>query len=75
MHLSLSTARSYTISEIITIAIVAVVLIVAVVGGVFGCAARARSNRSLEGLEPLLGEQYRRYSEDERRAGKSQSVV
>ncbi|KAA0722406.1 5,6-dihydroxyindole-2-carboxylic acid oxidase [Triplophysa tibetana] len=67
--------RSYTISEIITIAIVAVVLIVAVVGGVFGCAARARSYRSLEGLEPLLGEQYRRYSEDERRAEKSQSVV
>ncbi|XP_056316639.1 tyrosinase-related protein 1b isoform X1 [Danio aesculapii] len=65
--------RAYTISEIITIAIVAVVLVVAVVGGVIGCAVRARSYRSAEGLEPLLGEQFRRYSEDERHA--SQSVV
>lgn len=73
LSLSPSPARSYTVSEIITIAIVAVVLVVAVVGGVIGCAVRARSYRSAEGLEPLLGEQFRRYSEDERHA--SQSVV
>uniref|UniRef100_A0A8C1TG49 5,6-dihydroxyindole-2-carboxylic acid oxidase n=1 Tax=Cyprinus carpio TaxID=7962 RepID=A0A8C1TG49_CYPCA len=65
--------RAYTVSEIITIAIVAVVLVVAVVGGVIGCAVRARSYRSAEGLEPLLGEQFRRYSEEQRHA--SQSVV
>lgn len=69
------TARAYTLSEIITIAIVAAVLVVMVVGGVIACAVRVRSDRSAEALEPLLGETFRRYSEDDRRLGKSQSVV
>ena len=70
-----SAARPYTLSEIITIGIVAAVLVVAVVGGVIACAVRARSYRSAEGLEPLLGETFRRYSEDDRRMDKTQSVV
>ncbi|TNN61204.1 5,6-dihydroxyindole-2-carboxylic acid oxidase [Liparis tanakae] len=68
-------ARAYTLSEIITIGIVAAVLVVMVVGGVIACAVRARSFRSAEALEPLLGETFRRYSEDDRRLSKSQSVV
>ena len=68
-------AQAYTLSEIITIAIVSAVLVVAVVGGVMACAVRARSYRSAEALEPLLGETFRRYSEDDRRLDKSQSVV
>lgn len=72
---SSSTARAYTLSEIITIGVVAAVLVVAVVGGVIACAMRARSYRSAEALEPLLGDTFRRYSEDERRFDKSQSVV
>lgn len=67
-------ARPYTLSEIITIGIVAAVLVVAVLGAVIACAVRARSYNP-EGLEPLLGEQFRRYSEDERRVDKIQSVV
>jgi len=66
--------RAYTLSEIITIGIVVAVLVVAVIGGVIFCAIRARSYNA-EGLEPLLGEQFRRYSEDERRVDKIQSVV
>lgn len=69
------TARAYTLSEIITIGIVAAVLVVAVVGGVIACAVRARSYHSSEALEPLLGDTFRRYSEDDRRFDKSQSVV
>lgn len=72
---SSSTVRAYTLSEVITIAIVAIVVVVAVVGGVIGCAVRARSYRSAEALEPLLGETFRRYSQDDRRLDKSQSVV
>ncbi|XP_070712720.1 tyrosinase-related protein 1b [Pempheris klunzingeri] len=68
-------ARAYTLSEIITIAIVAAVLVVTVVGGVIACAVRANSYRSAEALEPLLGDTFRRYSEDDRRLDKSQSVV
>ncbi|XP_037328811.2 tyrosinase-related protein 1b [Pungitius pungitius] len=67
--------RAYTLSEIITIAVVAAVLVVAVMGGVIACAARARSYRSAEALEPLLGDTFRSYSEDDRRLDKSQSVV
>uniref|UniRef100_A0A3B4AUP5 5,6-dihydroxyindole-2-carboxylic acid oxidase n=1 Tax=Periophthalmus magnuspinnatus TaxID=409849 RepID=A0A3B4AUP5_9GOBI len=67
--------REFTVSEIITIGIVAAVLVIAVVGGVIACAVRARTYRSAEGLEPLLGETFRRYSEDDRRLDKSQSVV
>lgn len=72
---SSSTVRAYTLSEIITIGVVAAVLVVAVVGGVIACAVRARSFRSAEALEPLLGDTFRRYSEDDRRFDKSQSVV
>ncbi|KAG7272780.1 hypothetical protein CRUP_036840 [Coryphaenoides rupestris] len=64
-------ARAYTVSEIITIAIVAGVLVMAMVCGVMACAARARSYRSAEALEPLLGDTFRRYSEEERRMQKS----
>jgi tyrosinase-related protein 1 len=67
------TARPYTLSEIITIAIVAAVLVAAVVSGVIACAMRARYFRSAEGLEPLLGETFRRYSD--RQTDNSQSVV
>lgn len=62
-------------SEIITIAIVAAVLVVAIVGAVIACAMRIRSSRSAEALEPLLGETFQRYSGDDRRLDKSQSVV
>ncbi|CAB1445969.1 unnamed protein product [Pleuronectes platessa] len=68
-------APAYTLSEIITIAVIAAVLVAAVVGGVIACAVRAHSYRSAEALEPLLGDTFRRYSEDERRLDKSQSVV
>lgn len=68
-------ARAYTLSEIITIGIVAAVLVVAVVGGLIACAVRARFSRSSEALEPLLGDTFRRYSEDDCRFDKSQSVV
>lgn len=73
--LSSSIARAFTLSEVITIAIVAAVLVVAVVGSVAACVMRDRSYRSGETLEPLLGETFRRYSEDNRRLDKSQSVV
>lgn len=69
------TARAYTLSEIITIGIVAAVLVVAVVGGIIARAMRARSYRSSEALEPLLGDTFRRYSEDDCRFDKSQSMV
>lgn len=75
MPVSFSAARAYTLSEIITIGIVAAVLVVAVVGGVIACAMRARSYRSPEALEPLLGETFRRYSDNDVRFDKSQSVV
>ncbi|KAG9259950.1 tyrosinase-related protein 1b [Astyanax mexicanus] len=65
--------RPYTLSEILTIAIVVVVLVVIVVGGVIACVVRAYS--SVEGLEPLLGDHYRRYSEEERLVEQSKSVV
>ncbi|XP_053475402.1 tyrosinase-related protein 1b [Ictalurus furcatus] len=55
--------RPYTVSEIITIAIVVVVLVVMVVGGVIACFVRVYGSR--EGLEPLLGEHYRHYSEED----------
>uniref|UniRef100_A0A3P8Y2J2 5,6-dihydroxyindole-2-carboxylic acid oxidase n=1 Tax=Esox lucius TaxID=8010 RepID=A0A3P8Y2J2_ESOLU len=67
--------RPYTVSEIITIIIVAAVLLVVAMSAVVACGARARSFRATEGLEPLLGETFRRYSEDDRRMEKSQSVV
>ncbi|KAK2816965.1 hypothetical protein Q5P01_025156 [Channa striata] len=67
--------RPFTLSEIITIAIVSAVLLVVVVGAVVACAMRDRSYRTADALEPLLGETYRRYSEDDRRLAKSQSVV
>uniref|UniRef100_A0A3Q3L0Y4 5,6-dihydroxyindole-2-carboxylic acid oxidase n=1 Tax=Mastacembelus armatus TaxID=205130 RepID=A0A3Q3L0Y4_9TELE len=67
--------RAYTVSEIITIAVVAAVLVVAVVGGVIACAVRAQSYHSADALEPLLRETFCRYSEDDRRLDKSQSVI
>lgn len=69
------TARAFTLSEIITVAIVAAVLVVAVVGAVVACVVRDRSYRSAEALEPLLGDTFQRYSGDSRRSDKSQSVV
>ncbi|XP_036439368.1 tyrosinase-related protein 1b [Colossoma macropomum] len=65
--------RPFTLSEILTIAIVVVVLVVIVVGGVIACVVRAYS--SPDGLEPLLGHHYRRYSEEERLVGQSKSVI
>lgn len=56
-------------------AIVVAVVVVAAVGGVVACAVRARSHSSAEVLEPLLAETYRRYSEEDRRLDKPQSVV
>ncbi|KAM4597559.1 5,6-dihydroxyindole-2-carboxylic acid oxidase-like, partial [Polymixia lowei] len=67
--------RAFNVSEIITIAIVAVVLAAVAVGGVTACVMGARSYRSSESLEPLLGDSFRRYSEDDRRTEKSQSTV
>lgn len=73
--LSFSIARAFTLSEIISIGIIAAVLVVAVLGAIITCVLRDRSFRSAEALEPLLGETFRRYSEDNRRLEKSQSVV
>lgn len=70
-----SAARPLTLSEIITVAVVAAVVAVAALGGLIACAVRARSHHSAEALQPLLGETFRRYSEDDRRLDKSQSVV
>lgn len=56
-------------------AIVVAVVVVVAVGGVVACAVRARSHSSAEVLEPLLAETYRRYSEEDRRLDKPQSVV
>uniref|UniRef100_A0A8C7WQP3 5,6-dihydroxyindole-2-carboxylic acid oxidase n=1 Tax=Oryzias sinensis TaxID=183150 RepID=A0A8C7WQP3_9TELE len=68
-------ARPLTLSEIITVAVVAAVVVVAALGGLIACVVRARSHHSAEALEPLLGETFRSYSEDDRRLDKSQSVV
>ncbi|MEQ2173321.1 hypothetical protein GOODEAATRI_030972 [Goodea atripinnis] len=68
-------ARPLTLSEIITVAIVVAVVVVAALGGLIACAVRVRSQGSAETLEPLLAETYRRYSEEDRRLDKSQSVV
>lgn len=73
--LRFSVAGSFTLSEIISIGIIAAVLVVVVLGAVITCILRDRSFRSAEALEPLLGETFRRYSEDNRRLEKSQSVV
>lgn len=50
-------------------AIVGALLVVAAIFAATTCAVRAKS-RQLEGHQPLLGDQYQRYSDD-----KSQSVV
>ncbi|MEQ2309337.1 5,6-dihydroxyindole-2-carboxylic acid oxidase [Ameca splendens] len=68
-------ARPLTLSEIITVAIVVAVVVVAALGGLIACAVRIHSQGSAETLEPLLAETYRRYSEEDRRLDKSQSVV
>ncbi|MEQ2198322.1 hypothetical protein XENOCAPTIV_011195, partial [Xenoophorus captivus] len=68
-------ARPLTLSEIITVAIVVAVVVMAALGGLIACAVRVRSQGSAETLEPLLAETYRRYSEEDRRLDKSQSVV
>lgn len=61
--------QAFTLTEIITMAIVAALVAVAVIFAATTCAVRARSYQS-EGHQPLLVDQYQRYSDD-----KSQSVV
>ncbi|XP_029108109.1 5,6-dihydroxyindole-2-carboxylic acid oxidase [Scleropages formosus] len=69
-------ARSYTLTEIITVAIVAALIVVAVIFAATTCAVRARAHGKTEGRQPLLGDQYQRYSDDrDRHQDKSQSVV
>lgn len=75
LFILLAAARPLTLSEIITVAVVAAVVVVAALGGLIACVVRARSHHSAEALQPLLGETFRSYSEDDRRLDKSQSVV
>ncbi|KAI1883434.1 hypothetical protein AGOR_G00231410 [Albula goreensis] len=65
-------ARPYTLTEIITLAVVAALVVVAVIFAATTCAVRTRSYTKLEGRQPLLGEQYQRYSDEH---DKTQSVV
>ncbi|KAJ8247755.1 hypothetical protein GJAV_G00249930 [Gymnothorax javanicus] len=68
--------RPWTMTEVITISIVGAVVAIAVICVVTACAIRVRSYRTYEGREPLLGEQYQRYSDDlDMRQDKSQSMV
>ncbi|KAG9346898.1 hypothetical protein JZ751_005825 [Albula glossodonta] len=67
-----SPARPYTLTEIITLAVVAALVVVAVIFAATTCAIRTRSYAKLEGRQPLLGEQYQRYSDEH---DKTQSVV
>ncbi|KAJ8271360.1 hypothetical protein COCON_G00102190 [Conger conger] len=68
--------RPLSMTEVITISIVGAVVALAVICFVTTCAVRVRAYRSYEGREPLLGEQYQRYSDDhDLRQDKTQSVV
>ncbi|XP_061108270.1 5,6-dihydroxyindole-2-carboxylic acid oxidase-like [Conger conger] len=69
-------APPYTMTEIITLTVVAALLTVAVVFAASTCAVRTRSYSKMEGQQPLLGEQYQRYTDDpDRLPEKTQSVV
>ncbi|KAL4641513.1 5,6-dihydroxyindole-2-carboxylic acid oxidase-like [Arapaima gigas] len=69
-------ARPFTLMEIVTIGIVAALILVAVIFAATTCAVRARAQGKMEGRQPLLGDQYQRYSDDrDRHQNKSQSVV
>uniref|UniRef100_UPI0037E9496D 5,6-dihydroxyindole-2-carboxylic acid oxidase-like n=1 Tax=Semicossyphus pulcher TaxID=241346 RepID=UPI0037E9496D len=61
--------QSYTLTEIITMAIVTALVVVAVIFAATTCALRARSYK-MDGHQPLLGDQYQRYDDKN-----SQSVV
>ncbi|XP_053312532.1 5,6-dihydroxyindole-2-carboxylic acid oxidase isoform X2 [Spea bombifrons] len=56
-------SRSFTTTEIITVAVIAALILVAVVFAGVSCAVRRRRSKN-EVLQPLLGEQYPRYAED-----------
>ena len=69
-------ARPLSITEVITISIIGGVVALAVICLITTCAIRVHAHRSYEGREPLLGEQYQRYSDDhDLRHDKTQSVV
>ena len=69
------TGRSFSISEIVTIAVVAALLLVAVIFAGTSCLIRARSN--MDGAnQPLLPDQYQHYIEEyEKIHNPNQSVV
>uniref|UniRef100_A0A4W4ERM8 5,6-dihydroxyindole-2-carboxylic acid oxidase n=1 Tax=Electrophorus electricus TaxID=8005 RepID=A0A4W4ERM8_ELEEL len=68
-------ARPITLTEIITIAVVAALIVVAIIFTVTTCIVRTSSNKT-EGRQPLLGEQYQCYDDqDSRHNDKTQSVV
>ncbi|MBN3310228.1 5,6-dihydroxyindole-2-carboxylic acid oxidase-like [Amia ocellicauda] len=71
-------SRPYSLTEIITIAIVAALILLAIIFAATTCAVRAKSYNpgKNESRQPLLGDQYQRYSEDrERNHDKTQSMV
>ena len=69
------TGRSFSISEIVTMAVVAALLLVAVIFAGASCLIRARSNMD-EANQPLLTDQYQHYIEEyERIHNPNQSVV
>ncbi|XP_023665110.2 5,6-dihydroxyindole-2-carboxylic acid oxidase [Paramormyrops kingsleyae] len=71
-------AQAFTTTEIITMAVVAALVAVAVLFTVTTCVVRARAYSNQEARQPLLGEQYQRYSQEhehEQRQDKTQSAV
>lgn len=69
------TGRSFSIPEIVTIAVVAALLLVAVIFAGASCLIRARSNMD-EANQPLLTDQYQHYiEENEKIHNPNQSMV
>lgn len=66
-------SRALNITEIITIAVVAALVLVAVIFAAASCAVHRRRKDDLH--QPLLGDQYPRYSEDDYERNASQSAV
>uniref|UniRef100_A0A8C5LXJ4 5,6-dihydroxyindole-2-carboxylic acid oxidase n=1 Tax=Leptobrachium leishanense TaxID=445787 RepID=A0A8C5LXJ4_9ANUR len=57
--------RTLTITEILTIGVIAALVLVAFVFAVISCIVHRRHSKS-EVLQPLLGDQYQRYAEDQK---------
>ncbi|MBN3291602.1 TYRP1 oxidase, partial [Polypterus senegalus] len=71
-------SRPFSLTEIITIAVIALLMLIAIIFALTTCILRTRSfsRGKSESHQPLLGDQYLRYSEDNGQAHhKSQSAV